>query len=235
MYCKNCGKVLPDNALFCSNCGAKTVSDKEDTTSGWQQNGAVQTGAGVGFSSRINDPAFAKYIKNTNSWAAIFSIIIAVIAVVGFFIAGEAGVEDMENPQSLFIGLAIGAMFLLIAFFQILKRKRSRTWDGTVIDKTVKKKSRQRQSGDDYYTEYYTEYVVLIRDNSGKEHRIRVEDDDTVFNYYQIGDRVRHHAGLNSYEKYDKSRDNVIFCSACSTLCDINEDFCPRCKCPLLK
>ena len=61
------------------------------------------------------------------------------------------------------------------------------------------------------------------------------EDDRTVFDYFQVGDRVRHHAGLNSYEKYDKSHDSIIFCNACATLCQISDDVCWRCKCPLLK
>jgi len=29
-------------------------------------------------------------------------------------------------------------------------------------------------------------------------------NDDTLYKYFQIGDRVRHHGGLNSFEKYDK-------------------------------
>ena len=49
------------------------------------------------------------------------------------------------------------------------------------------------------------------------------EDDDTVFNYYQIGDKVRHHGGLNSIEKYDKSGDEIIFCNACTYLNDIKD------------
>ena len=52
---------------------------------------------------------------------------------------------------------------------------------------------------------------------------------------YHIGDRVRHLAKLNSYEKYDKTKDSIIFCIACGTLCDIADDTCCRCKCPLLK
>ena len=52
---------------------------------------------------------------------------------------------------------------------------------------------------------------------------------------YQIGDRVRYHGGINSYEKYDKTGDKIIPCNACGTLCDIHEDYCYRCKCPLLK
>lgn len=191
----------------------------------------------MGYSDRINDPAFAQYVKNNNRWSAIFSMILTIVAIVGFFIYGEVS-SEMENPQALYIGLGIGGMFLLIALFQIVGRKRSKTWDGVVTDKTIKKKNRRQSTGNgdnDYYIHYYIEYAVIVREGNGKTHRMTAEDDDTVFNYYQIGDRVRHHAGLNSYEKYDKSKDGIIFCSACGTLCDIKDDICFRCKCPLLK
>ncbi|HNW03847.1 MAG TPA: hypothetical protein PKI76_00485 [Oscillospiraceae bacterium] len=46
---------------------------------------------------------------------------------------------------------------------------------------------------------------------------------------------MRHHAGLSTLEKYDKTGDRFIPCNACGTLCDIQEDYCFRCKCPLLK
>ena len=192
----------------------------------------------AGFSEKINDPVFAKYLKNTNRWAAIFAAGLAVAAVIGFTIAGALGVDNMENPQAFFQGLGVGGMFLLIALFTIIGRKRSRTWDGIIVDKKITKerKKRSRDGGsDDYYYADYLEYLVLIRGDDGKTHRIIDEDDDTRYNYYRIGDRVRHHGGLNSYEKFDKSGDSIIFCNACATLCDINDDYCFRCKCPLLK
>lgn len=227
MYCKYCGAVLPDDARFCTGCGTQT---------GEATDSRPQAGGGrIGYSERIHDPAFARYLKNTNRWSAIFSLILAVAAVVGFFIYGEVS-SEMGNPQALFIGLGIGGMFLLIALYTILSRKSSKTWDGVVADKTVKKKTRRRSIGnDDYEIDYYTEYAVIVRDDRGKTHRMTAEDDTTVSDYFQVGDHVRHHAGLNSYEKYDKSRDSIIFCSACGTLCDINDDVCFRCKCPLLK
>lgn len=170
-----------------------------------------------------------KYVKNANRWAAIFSIILAVAAIIGFYIAGEAGVDNMENPQALYIGFGIGGMFLTIALFQIIGRKRSKTWDGTVVDKQVKKKRRKRRSGEDNISyEDYLEYTVFIRANGGKTHRIVADDDDTLYNYYRIGDRVRHHAGLNTFEKYDKTDDKFIPCNACATLCDIGDDVCFR-------
>lgn len=61
------------------------------------------------------------------------------------------------------------------------------------------------------------------------------EDDDTVFNYFLVGDRVRRHGKLNSYEKYDKTADSIIFCSDCATLCEITLEVCRLCQCPLLK
>lgn len=189
----------------------------------------------VGYSSKISDPSFNKYILNTNRWSAIFSVILAVIAIIGFYIYGETS-SEMENPQALFIGIIIGIMFILIAFFQIISRNKDKTWDGVVVDKTTEHKQKRQNAGNnDYYWVDYISYKVFIMDNNEKIHTIIFEDDDTVYNYYKIGDRVRHHKGLNSFEKYDKSRDTIIFCNACGSLNQIEDDYCFRCKCPLLK
>jgi hypothetical protein len=185
-----------------------------------------------GYSDKINDPAMARYIRDTKRWSAIFSLILAVVVIIGFFIAGETG-SEMENPESLFIGMGIGSMFMLIALFQIIGRNRSTTWDGTVTDKEVKEKRRH----DKYQNRWveYLEYTVSIKADNGKMYYIIAEDDDTLYNYYQTGNRVRHHKGLNSYEKQDKSGDDIIFCNACASLNDIQDDYCFRCRCPLLK
>jgi hypothetical protein len=198
----------------------------------------------IGYSEKINDPAFEKYIKNSNRWSLYFALIIAVIAIAGFFIYGESS-SDMDNPEALFIGLGIGGMFIAIAVIQIIKRKSSKTWDGEVVDKKTEKKKRKRYTNsytdgdgnrhEDYYWEDYILYTVFICSDSGRMHTISAEDDDTVYNYYKIGDRVRHHGGLNSYEKYDKSVDEIIFCNACASLNDISDDYCHRCNVPLLK
>ncbi len=186
----------------------------------------------IGYSSKIDDPAFTQYLKNSNRWSAWFSLGLALIAIVGFFIHGEMS-DNMENPESLYIGLVIGSMFMLIAFYQIHSRKRDKTWDGMVVDKRVKKKQRRARYDDTMVT--YTEYTVLIRSDAGKKHEVTAEDDDTVYNYYKVGDKIRHHKGLNSYEKYDKSGDAIIFCNACGSLNKFEDEKCFRCKCPLLK
>lgn len=225
MYCQKCGAKSPRATNFCMMCGSKIM----------QTNPAAQPAGSLrGYSTRISDPAFKKYIKNSNRWAAIFSLILAVIAVVGFTIAGEVG-NEMDNPQSMFIGFAVGGMFLLIALIQIAAKHKSVTWDGMVEDKTIKKKTQRQNYGNDVHYEDYLEYTVIIRSEHGKRYMIRHRNNDQIYNYYRIGDKVRYHAGLMSYEKYDKSQDKFIPCNACGTLCDIQADSCFRCKCPLLK
>lgn len=227
MFCSKCGAALSDHARFCSVCG---------TPGSCAPSPSYISGGSIGFSPRINDPAFARYISHSKQWALIFSIIIALIAVAGFYIYGENN-SEMGNPQALFIGIGLGAMFIVIALVQNLKKSAGSTWDGSVVDKKIERKRRRVSGDDDDSTEWvsYDLYTVVIRSNSGKLHNLSSENSPTLYHYYQIGDRVRHHKGLNTYEKYDKSRDSMIFCNACSTMNDIQSDFCKRCKCPLLK
>lgn len=228
MFCQYCGSKLEESGKFCEICGAKVLEERK----------SLETECGhMGYSSKINDPAFQRYIKNSNRWAGIFALILAVSAILGFYVYGETNGE-MENPQALYIGIGIGSMFLVIAFIQMMDRKYSRTWEGMVVNKTVKNKRRKQSTGggkNDFYWVDYIQYTVIIRDDKGKEHSIAVDDDTTVFDYYEIGDRVLHHGELKTYEKYDKSRDSYILCNACSSLNAISSDYCFRCKCPLLK
>lgn len=182
----------------------------------------------VGYSKKITDPAFEKYLKQSKKWSLMFSLILAVIAVTGFFIYGETSVE-MDNPQAIYIGIVVGGMFILIGILKNLSRKKDKTWDGSVIDKKIQRKTKKDGIKD------YILYTIYVQSYSGKIHKITAEDDDTLYNYYLIGDKVRHHGGLNTFEKLDKSKDTIIFCNACAYLNDIEYDYCYKCKCPLLK
>lgn len=186
----------------------------------------------IGYSQKIKDPAFAKYVKDTNRWSGCFSLGLAFFAVLGFYIYGETS-SEMDNPEAVYIGLVIGSMFMLIALFQIVSKNKSSTWDGIIVDKKISHKRRHDKNQNRWLD--YLEYSVCIQDENLKMHYSVAADDDTIYNYYKIGDKVRHHKGLNSYEKQDKSLDSIIFCNACATLNDINDEFCFRCKCPLLK
>ncbi len=188
----------------------------------------------MGYSSRIEDPAFEQYLKNKRKWSLQFSLILAAAAVLGFYIYGAVS-PDMDNPQAVLIGAVIGLMFTAIGL-NAARKNKSKTWDGVVTDKKVEQKRRRNRTGNSgYYWEEYILFTVFISDERGKIHTISVENDDTLFNYYKIGDRVRHHGRLNTYEKYDKTGDSIVFCNACASLNEIKEDYCFRCNCPLLK
>lgn len=239
MFCGHCGKKVQDDSNFCEHCGEKLVInktiDKREYSYSNLKEGSTANDITLGYSSKINNPALKKYLKNTNIYSFYFSVVLAIVAIVGFYIYGETSYE-MDNPEALYIGIGIGSMFIIIALFQILGRKRSKTWDGVVVKKEILDKKRRRNTGNnDYYIERYKLYNVVVHNEYGKTVYIRSEDDDTVYNYYEVGDKVRHHGGLNSYEKYDKTKDTIIFCNACGTLNDINKDNCYRCNCPLLK
>jgi hypothetical protein len=242
MYCHNCGAPLIEQAKFCTVCGTVTqVASQAAAQAAAHRPAAVpypQTAmmtGGIGYSNRINDPAFARYIKQSNRFAAGLMMLLALAAVVGFYIYGETD-SGLGNPQALLIGLALGGLFALTAMIQMFRHKKSTTWDGKVVDKQVaNKRRRERVNSDaDYQYVTYTEYTLVIEDQRGKKHRLINENNSTAYDYFQVGDQVRHHAGLNTYEKYDKSRDRTIPCNACGTLNFVENENCSRCKCPLL-
>lgn len=188
----------------------------------------------AGYSDRIDDPAFKRYLKHTRQWSLYFALGLAVIACAGFYLYGETSAE-MDNPEALYIGMGIGGLFVFIALLQVIGRSRSRTWDGVVVAKRIQDRRRRKYTtGNAYYWQDYKVFEVVIDKGMERSHVLRAEDDDTMYRYYQVGDRVRHHAGLNSFEKYDKSKDDIIFCNACASLNQIGDDVCHRCRCPLL-
>lgn len=224
MHCNNCGAALPGNVRFCTSCGA-------------DQGGDVQTGQTggtpslVGYSDKIYDPRIAATLKKMNKSGMVFTLVLAVVAVIGFSVAGALEAGGFELPSAFFIGLALGGLLVVIALFQRVRGKKDSTWDGVVVDKTYKEASYSaRQTGD-----YQTRYSVHIRRDDGSIKKLGCTEE--LFHYYQIGDYVRHHAGTLEHvlEKYDKSRDSDIYCIVCSTKNNIHNDICRRCKSPLLK
>ena len=176
----------------------------------------------MAYSEKISDPSFDKYLRNTSNYRLQFSLLLAFAAIAGFFLYGHFS-DEMDNPEAFYIGLAIGGMFVLIGFFSARSVKPELTWDGVVTGKKI------RQAGGKL------EYVVMISDGENRIHEIKSENDATLQDYYHEGEKVRFHGKLHTFEKYDKSKDEIIFCNACSFMHDIRDDFCRNCGCPLLK
>lgn len=176
----------------------------------------------MAYSLKIHDPLFDNYLKNTKDYRYQFGFALAIIAVIGFYLYGELS-DEMDNPEALHIGLGIGGMFFLIGLYSAFSGKKESTWDGEVVEKEILEKENK------------TEFIVYFEDQKNIRHEIRSENDATLYDYYKIGEKVRYHGKLKTYEKFDKSHDEIIFCNACSFMHEIDEHVCRNCGCPLLK
>lgn len=210
MRCKSCGTSILKGEKFCAACGTNSL---------------------VGYSNQINDPRVAANLKKINQSGMFMTLVIAVLAVLGFSLAGFLEIGGFELPWAFFFGLGLGTLLLVLMLFQLARGKKDGTWDGVVVDKTHKKASyADRERGD-----YRPHYTVHIRRRDGKIKKLPCNEE--LYHYYQIGDHVRHHEGTLAHllEKYDKSRDTIIYCIVCSTKNQIQNDICRRCKSPLMK
>jgi hypothetical protein len=222
---------LRDEGRFCIGCGAaiSISAQAQAVNTDGRLSGEPQL---VGFSTKINDPSFHRYSKSTKRWEFIFSLILAIVPVVGFPIYGSVSGE-IELPYSLYYGMGVSALFVAIAIVLSIRMNRDVTWDGIVVNK----KSSRKREGDnlDGIGVEYMEYKLVVKKNNGKVIEDVSRNNPVIYDYYNIGDRVRHHKGFHLYEKYDKSRDASILCIACLAMNDIRKDWCTRCKCALLK
>jgi hypothetical protein len=234
-FCANCGTGLDTEAKFCVKCGKALANQSHNHNIGALSN--YNKLGFFGFSERINDPEIIKEIeeRDKKGRGCIFIGIPLplVILLIVSLVSDEVGTKD-----ALVFGGGISFVFLLLYLFSSFLTKAKRTWDGTVIDKKIKNKSRRFRDGD---IQHYTEYTVYFRTDSGKkEVSVGCSNGDPDFkvyyDYLNIGDRVRYHPQLAfRYEKYDKSHDRVIPCMLCKTMNKIQNDRCTACKCLLFK
>lgn len=186
----------------------------------------------MAYSEKIRDYKFELFKHRSKNWKLLFSFAVAVAAMVGFYFYGETS-SEMDNPEAFQIGLGLGLLFILTGFLTGRSKSYRKTWDGVVIDKV--KKHTSKDIGYDHIKAERIIYKVIIQADDGTSHEISSEDDDTLYNYFEVGDKVRHHGKLNTYEKFDKSHDEIVFCNACGIRHKINEVNCRNCGCPLLK
>lgn len=227
MFCEKCGIAAETGTNFCKSCGAPLNIPQPLNT-------PQPLPSLIGFSEKIYDPSFASFRNKSKAWSLMFAIVLAVIAAIGFPVYGNMSGE-VDFPNSLYYGFAIGGMFILIAVIQTLKRGFDKTWDGVVTEKKSYKRRVNDSNDNSSIVRYENVYVVKVKKNNGGSKKHKFVNLTGVYDYYNEGDHVRHHKGFQYYEKYDKSHDSVIMCAACLTMNDINNKICSRCKCPLLK
>lgn len=220
MFCINCGIRLSEGASFCSNCGVKTGHDNGDT----------QHMNLVGFSDRCNSPEILAAAQKNRKTSIIFMWILIFVSLIGFPTAGLL-VDDFPFGESVVVGAFVAFVILAINLF-VLHRAKQPIWEGVVINKFSKEE--YEHNGDSSTT--YTEYSTVITTDAGKKKTI-VEKDSRrdMYDYLTIGDRVRYHPKFGTYEKFDKSKDRVIYCNVCAMMNPIKNDRCKRCNNLLFK
>jgi ribosomal protein L40E len=265
MFCPNCGNKLPEGAAFCSSCGAKKQTNtpsvckacgaelpegaefcigcgkavnsatSEPTESNHVATPAPpQSGTGlVGFSDRCNSPEILAAAQKNKKFSIGCMWILVFVPLIGFPVAGLL-MDDFPFGESLVIGVGI-ALVMLIINLLALRRTKQPMWEGVVVNKYSKEKSEHRGGEDDNYRTY-TEYTTIINTDAGKKKTIVEKDSGRhMYDYLSVGDRVRFHPRFGTYEKYDKSKDRIIYCNVCSMMNPIQNDRCKRCNNLLFK
>lgn len=236
-FCTSCGAPLEADARFCTACGtpvAPPIPPQAPPQQQAYQAPQQQFGRGyaplVGWTQRHMDPQIVARAEKNKKAAWAFTIFLAIAFPVGFTIAGFA-VDDMPIEEAVIIGFGLGIMMLIIGLVRIASMKKG-IWEGTVVDKY--KKNKIEHTSDDS-THYRMHYTIVVKEESGKSHKLNYVDNAAMYDYFNVGDRIRCHQAFGTYEKYDKSRDSYIFCNVCGKLNDITNDTCVSCHMPLFK
>ena len=187
----------------------------------------------VGFSDRYNCPEILVTAQKNKKSSIGCMWILVFVPLIGFPVAGLL-MHDFPFGESLVIGIGIAVVMLVINLFA-LRRTKQPMWEGVVVNKYSKEKSEHRGGEDDNYRTY-TEYTTIINTDTGKKKTI-VEKDSWrhMYDYLAVGDRVRFHPKFGTYEKYNKSKDRIIYCNVCSMMNPIQNDRCNRCNNLLFK
>lgn len=234
--CTACGMELPDGVEFCIGCGkavSRTGPEAEIPTQG-TPSPPIQGGTGlVGFSDRCHSPEILAAADKNKKFSIGCMWILVFVPLMGFPVAGLL-MDDFPFGEALVIGVGI-ALIMLVVNLLALQRTKKPMWEGVVVNKYSKEKSEHRGGKDDNWRTY-TEYTTVINTDAGKKKTIVEKDSGRhMYDYLSVGDRVRFHPKFGTYEKYDKSKDRIIYCNLCSMMNPIQNDRCKRCNNLLFK
>ena len=213
-FCTQCGSRLSGKKKVCRSCGFDITTDKP-----YGDRSPLGAG-GTGWSDAVSDYRFAGYQGNRRTYITIFTLLLVIAIPTFLLLSGDLGMDK----EGITVIAVLSAMFLLIALYSMKStRKKGLEWTGTVEDKR------------DYYGSQSN--IVLVRLDNGKMVELRMADDPVKYEYFKVGDRLKKHnrPNLRAIEKFDKTRDEVLFCPSCSYMCDTRDDYCGSCGSPLLK
>ena len=232
-FCRTCGEALEEGAEVCPVCGTKVGEKPSGAPAGsfgtrtrdeWLVGNAQSAGITPGYSKKFDTPEFQAALKAGNSsYTRLLLITLLVLPPVVMLIVSLF-------RRDLGVGLLFGGTIVVyaieipvIAFF-LIRRNTAKPWDGEVVDL-------EHRTSDESADRYY----IICRTNEGKKRKV-ADFGHSMYEYLQVGDRVRFHPRLNvPLEKYDKTRDSFLLCPFCGMRQPLENDDCDKCNKPLLK
>lgn len=217
-FCTQCGNRLSGKNKVCRSCGFDITADKP-----YGDRSAIGAG-GTGWSDAVNDYRFAGYQGNRRTYITIFTLILVIAIPTFLLLSGDLSLDS----EGITVMAVLSAMFLAIALYSMKNtRKKGLEWTGTIEDKRDYYRSKNNHQSN----------VIMVRAENGRIIELPMGDNIVLYEYFKVGDRLRNHnrPNLRAIEKYDKSRDEILFCPSCGTLCDTRDNYCKSCGSPLLK
>lgn len=185
----------------------------------------------IGWSLRCDEPEILEAARKRKRFTINCLWLFAILFPLGFLILNFF-VKELPLFDAIVIGTGVGLVITLINLWFLKDMKRP-PWQGVVVDKSKKER---RQNKNDESMATYTEYTTVVRTDAGKKKRIIEKDSrNFMYSYLKVGDRVKFHPAFSAYEKYDKSKDRIIYCAVCSTMNPIKNERCKRCNNYLFK
>lgn len=236
--CNSCGAKLSENAAFCISCGASVDTGKAQSAQAPVAAPPQQYTTSsnlIGFSDRCNDPEILATAKSNRKSSIGCMCILVLVPLIGFPIAGLL-MEDFPLGEAVVIGVGIALVMLIVNLLGLRNAKKP-MWEGVVVNKYSKEREKHKRTNDETDTySTYTEYTTIIHTDSGKKKTIvEIDSQRDMYDYLSVGDRVRYHPTFGTYEKYDKSKDRIIYCNVCRMMNPIENDRCKRCNNLLFK
>ena len=221
MICKKCGAQTLENAEFCRKCAAamknQGISSSSQGTTGL-----------VGWSNCYQNPEIIAVVKKKNKSIIGYAWALVLVFPIGFLIAGLF-FKTMSLVGGLVIGLVLGLLMVVINLV-FIKNRRNQIWEGVITEKYQKEIIEEDDSDD-----IDIDYVIMVEKTDGQKHPMIYRNRREMYDYFQIGDHVRYYVGLGTYEKYDKSKDSIIYCNVCLTENPISNVRCEKCNNILFK
>lgn len=221
MNCKKCGAQIPENTELCGNCAA-TMENEAISSSSQGKTGLI------GWSNCYQNPEIIAVVKKKNKSIIGYAWALVLVFPIGFLIAGLF-FKTMSLAGGLMIGLVLGLLMVVINMI-FIKNRRNQIWDGVITEKYQKESDKEDDS--DHID---IDYVIMVEKTDGQKHPMIYQNHREIYDYFQIGDRVRYYVGLATYEKYDKSKDAIIYCNVCLAENPIANDRCEKCNNLLFK